>query len=75
MNHVRGRATLATVLVLLLSAAAAPVSARTFDVSASGSMILQPLAPGFACAMQGAMLNRDFACHQVGSPHRRSRAR
>ncbi len=71
-------ATLLTVValtVLVLSALPAPVSARTFDVDARGSMILNPDAPEFACAMERAMLNRNLGCRQISSPDRRSSAR
>jgi hypothetical protein len=79
MNHARRSSTLVTMLMLsgtlALSAVPAPVSARTFDVNANGSMILQPIEPGFACAMERALLNRVVACAETGRSHHRSRAR
>jgi hypothetical protein len=76
MNHARRGATLVTTLVvggtLALSALPPAVSARTFGVNASGSMTAQPIAPGFACAMQRAAANHAVACSRS---HHGSRAR
>ena len=79
MNYARRGATLVTTLVvggaLALSAVPSPVSARTFDVNAKGSMILQPIEPGFACAMERAAVNRAVACGETSQSHHGSRAR
>jgi hypothetical protein len=78
MNHVRHGVTLLTTFVisgtLALSAVPAPVSARTFDVNESGSMILQPLGPGVACAMESLTFSGTAACAGA-RPHHRSGAR
>ena len=67
--------TVVALTVLAVGSRTVPASARTFDVSANGSMVLQPIAPTFACAMERAMLHRDIACQQIGLPDRRSRDR
>lgn len=41
----------------------APTSARTFDISPNGSLVLNPLPPQFACAMKRVLANRQVACH------------
>lgn len=79
MTHARRGAALMTAFVvsgtLALSAVPAPVSARTFDVNESGSMILQPLGPGFVCAMQSLTLHSKVACAEEARSHHRLRGR
>jgi hypothetical protein len=64
--HPRASGSLAVALTLLaLSSTAVPASARTFDFNSTGSMVEQPLPPGFACAMRRAMLNRRISCRGI----------
>lgn len=64
----------AVAIALLLSAPAPPSSAKTFDFNSNGSMILQPLPPEFACALERAARNQQIPCHRTHGPHRESRA-
>jgi len=73
-----------TVTMLALTSTAVPASARTYDINSIGSMVQQPLPPGFACAMRRAVVNRRISCRGIyaagggvtagvplASPHRR----
>jgi hypothetical protein len=51
--------------MLALSTSAVPALARTFDFNSTGSMVQQPLPPGFACAMRRAMVNRRIPCQGI----------
>lgn len=51
--------------VLALSTTAVPASARTFDFDSTGSMVQQPLPPGFACALQRAMPDPGVPCRDI----------
>jgi hypothetical protein len=42
--------------------AAAPSSARTFDVNARGTMVLNPLPADWNCLMERAIANHRIAC-------------
>lgn len=64
--HPRAGGFLAVALTLVaLSSVAVPASARTFGFNSTGSMVQQPLSPGFACAMRRAMLNRRIPCRGI----------
>lgn len=67
--HPRAGGALAVALTMLaISGTAVPASARTFDFNATGSMVQQPLPPGFACAMRRAMLDRRIPCRGIDGP-------
>ena len=42
--------------------AAAPSSARTFDVNAHGTVVQNPLPADWSCLMQRAIANHHIAC-------------
>ena len=52
----------ATMLALSTSS---PAPARTFDFNSTGSLVLDPPSPLFACAMRRAMTNRAVPCRGV----------
>jgi len=56
---VAGTVVLATTLGPL---AAQPTSARTFDFGPTGTLVLNPLPPHFACAMRRALVDRNVRC-------------
>ena len=63
----RGRRTAAFGAALALAAtftpiATAPASARTFDVNARGTMVLNPLPADWNCLMERAIANHRIAC-------------
>jgi hypothetical protein len=69
LSHRRfhGRRTAALGVALALAAtfapiAAAPSSARTFDVNATGTMVQNPLPADWNCLMERAIANHHIAC-------------
>jgi hypothetical protein len=55
-------------LTILALTSAVPASARTFDLTSTGSIVQQPLRPGFACVMRRAMLDRSIPCPGIDRP-------
>lgn len=68
IHHRAGGFLALALTVLALSSTAVPASARTFHFNSTGSMVQQPLAPGFACALRRAMLDRGIPCRDIDRP-------